>query len=98
MSLTLDGSVAAHGSSGTVTTPTLTTTAGSGEIVVAIGTNATSVTSVTAAGLTFTLRSSISGTSGFTFMAEYVAPYTTNFSGTITVVVASALIASVVAF
>jgi hypothetical protein len=85
-----DGSaVGANSSNASTTTPTLTTSNGSGIIYCGAGTNATSVTSITATGLTFTQRSSISSF-GFTILAGYSAPYSTNFSGTITVNVATA--------
>lgn len=91
MSLSLDGTpVAAGQSSTTITLTGFTTTAGSGEIVVCILSNAASVVSVTATGLTFTARNAYSGGFGFSIGAVYTAPYTTNFSGTITVTLASA--------
>lgn len=85
MSLALDGHV--HGTLGTGNSfsVSLTTTGGSGQIVVAIATNNTSVTSVTATGLTFLQRKATTGGFGWNVLAEYVAPYTTNFSGNITI-------------
>lgn len=98
MTIARDGAaVSANASTGTVVTSTLTTSNGSGEIVVAIGSNAASITSVTAVGLTFTLRAGPVSTFGWNIMSEYVAPYTTNFSGVITVVVVSAAATSVIA-
>jgi hypothetical protein len=81
--------VGANSSAASTTTTTLTTANGSGIIYCGVGTNAASVTSVTAAGLTFTSRASAS-TAGFTSLAGFSAPYSTNFSGAITTNVASA--------
>ena len=87
MTIARDGSaVTAFGGTGTLALPTLTTSNGSGQIVVAIGANtATAITSVTATGLTFTARTSQLNTFGWGSLVEYVAPYTTNFSGVITI-------------
>lgn len=95
--LALDGSAHLNNSTGTLAL-SLTTTKGSGQIIVVVGTNAASINTPTATGLTFNLRKINNGTTGFTAMSEYVAPYTTNFSGTITVTVASALFTTVDAF
>jgi hypothetical protein len=97
--LSLDGTpVTATGSGATTTLPGFSTAAGSGEIVVAIITNAASVTSVTAPGLTFTLRSSYTGGAGASVGAVFTAPYTSNFSGTVTVTVASSSFAQATVF
>lgn len=87
MAITRDGSaVTATGGTGTLALPTLTTSGGSGQIVVGIGANAsTAITSVTATGLTFTARTTQLNTFGWGSLVEYIAPYTTNFSGVITV-------------
>ena len=87
MALALDGTpvTGSQGAGNTAVTGTLTTANGSGNIVVAIASNAASITSVTATGLSFTNRKTITGTSGAAILAEYTAPYTSNFSGTITV-------------
>ncbi len=92
--LALDGHVSANTS--VQSNPvTLTTTGGSGVIIVGVISNATSVTSVTAVGLTFTARGDGGGT---TLVKTYSAPYTTNFSGTITVLVDSDAFTTVTAF
>lgn len=86
MTIARDGSaVTGFGGTGTLALPTLTTTGGSGEIVVAAGTTGASITSVTAIGLTFTLRAGPISCFGWNVMVEYVAAYTTNFSGVITI-------------
>jgi hypothetical protein len=96
--LALDGSTTGNGGSGTVTTGTLGTTGGSGEILVTIASNATTVSSVAAGALTCTSRSSVGPTFGYNLLAVYGCPYSTNYSGTITVVVGSASSTEVVAF
>jgi hypothetical protein len=88
MTLALDGH--GHGTlaTGSTFSVSLTTTGGSGQIVVCIGTNNTtnpSITSVTAAGLTFLQRTNFFSGSGWTSMNTWVAPYTSNFSGSITI-------------
>jgi hypothetical protein len=91
VALALDGTpVHVSNSTGTLTTATFTTTGGSGVIIVGIGSNAASITSVTATGLTFTNLHTIVGSGGSNVVGCYTAPYTSNFSGTIQVVVASA--------
>jgi hypothetical protein len=101
-SLSLDGTPqTVNNSLGTLTTGTLTTSVGTGIIVVAISSNASSVTSITAVGLTFTQQSTIQGgTGGGSGNYSYVwtAPYSTNFSGTITIVMSSAAYTTAVAF
>jgi len=83
--LVLDGSNSAHVVSASSLGLTLTTTQGTGVIYVAANTNAvTTVTSVTGTGLTFAKRSSVTGTNG-NIVELWAAPYSTNFSGTITV-------------
>jgi hypothetical protein len=86
MALALDGSGQGVNASGGNFTIPLTTTGGSGVIVV-VGVAAADpqvVSSVTAAGLTFTQRITFdSGTNNYSF----VAPYTSNFSGNITVAI-----------
>lgn len=91
MALSLDGTpVTGANVTGTFATGTLTTSAGFGQIVVAIATNAASVSSVTATGLVFTQRGA-GWTSGFGTATgqEWVAPYTSNFSGVITITLSS---------
>src|SRR5579862_8698649 len=86
MALSLDGSADGINFFGTSqTTGTLTTTAGSGVIVVAVYVSGSFVVSgvPTATGLTFTARSTV--TVGSITVATFTAPYTTNFSNTITV-------------
>lgn len=86
MSLSLDGSASAvNFFATTVTTGTLTTTTGSGVIICAllVGGSASTSGIPTATGLTFTLRKF--QTSGAITVYIYTAPYTTNFSGTVTV-------------
>lgn len=84
--LALDGSASIN-SSTTPQTIALTTTGGSGVIVVAIITNG-NISTVTASGLTFTLRGPfVSGTAANVY--EYTAPYSVNFSGNITVTMSS---------
>ena len=90
MALSLDGTpqTLSQGAT-TVVFSTFTTTAGSGQVVVCILSNAASVTSVTATGLTFTARTSYTGGFGYNCGAVYTAPYTVNFSGVVTVTLAS---------
>ena len=95
-SLSLDGSNHNAGSGATVVV-SLTTTTGSGVIVVAANTNAASVSNVTAAGLSFVQRTSITGISGTT-ITNWTAPYSSNFSGNITVTPASSAFTAVTAF
>jgi hypothetical protein len=73
----LDGSVSANNAvwPSTGQAVTLTTIQTQGLIVVAILTNAASVTSVTATGLTFTLRTNSVTTGGGSYMSDYTAPY-----------------------
>lgn len=97
MTLALDGSNTGNTSTGTVVV-SLSTTGGSGVIVVPILTNAVSVTSVTASGLTFTERPGGGFNGAGALMSNWEAPYTTNFSGNITVVVASASFTTVSPF
>jgi hypothetical protein len=86
----LDGTpVTATASGTTITLAGFSTAAGAGEVVVPVTTNATGVSSVAAPGLTFTLRSSYTGGAGASVGAVFVAPYTSNFSGTVTVTLAS---------
>jgi hypothetical protein len=89
MALSLDyNSGSVNNSTGTLTA-TVTTTAGSGVIVVAIISNASAVTSVTAPGLTFTSRIAVTSNPP-DYGYEYTAPYTTNQSGTVVTVVMNA--------
>lgn len=74
----------------------LTTTKWSGTIVAAIISNA-AVTSVTAGGLTFTLRATVND-GGSDFCTIYSAPYSSNFSGNITVNLASSTFVTMTAF
>lgn len=92
MSLALDGNSGLQGGTSSVVM-SLTTANGSGIIVVSGIANA-GISSVTAAGLTFTQRAD--NPSPHTF--EWTALYTTNFSGNITINLASAAGASAVAF
>ncbi len=82
--LSLDGTAVNSGSTSPLTL-SLTTTQGSGVIVVALLSNASSITSVTAPGLTFTSRKSIGPTAGPGIIAEFTAPYSATFSGTISI-------------
>jgi len=93
----LDGHVSGTNSTGTVAV-SLTTLNGSGVIVVTVATLAASVTSVTATGLTFTCRAAGITSGGGMFMQDFTAPYSSNFSGTIAGVVASAIECDVRAF
>lgn len=81
--LALDGNSGAVTGTATQTLPTLTTTNGSGLIVVGVISNGT-VSSITGSGLTFTQRGTqLVATGGH--VDVFTAPYSTNFSGTITV-------------
>jgi len=95
MSLQLDGSATVNNSTGTVAV-SLTTSNGSGVIVVSIVSNSATITSVTATGLTFTSRSTANGSG--VYLYNYTAPYTSNFSGSITVVMGAAQYTTVTAF
>lgn len=97
MAFALDGSNTGNNSTGTVVV-SLTTTGGSGVIVVAIITNAASVTSVTASGLTFTERPGGGFNGAGALVSNWEAPHAANFSGNITVVVASASFTTVSPF
>lgn len=92
MALSLDGTplAASAGGTSTAVTGTFTTSAGSGVIIAGCATNAASITSVTASGLTFTARKTLTPTNGPTVLAVYTAPYTSNFSGAVTMTQASA--------
>lgn len=81
----LDGNSGVVGEVGSSFVLPLTTANGSGVIVVG-GLSNSSIVSVTAAGLTFTQRA----TNPSPLVFEYTAPYTTNFSGNITVTTSSA--------
>src|SRR5271166_4924115 len=85
MALSLDGSGFANATSTSVGV-SLTTTAGSGVIVVSyIAAVAPAASNpVTASGLSFTQRGT-TVSSGSNYVAIYTAPYSSNFSGTITV-------------
>lgn len=89
MSLALDGSAHGGGSSAnSASTGTLTTSAGSGVIVAMVlfaNNGGATVSSVTATGLTFTARPGGTYTNASNTVVEYTAPYTTNFSGAVTV-------------
>jgi hypothetical protein len=87
MALALDGTPVngSQGSGTTAVTGTLSTSNGSGNIVIAIASNAGPVVSVAASGLSFAQRLTITGTQGPALLAVYTAVYTTNFSGAITV-------------
>lgn len=71
---------------GTSQTATLTTTGGSGVIILSLITGTDLPNLPTAPGLTFVLRSpgSVSCNGGAGLITHFWAPYTTNFSGTIT--------------
>ena len=90
MALALDGTpVHVTGATSPVTSGTFTTANGSGVIIVAITSNATSITGVTATGLTFSARKQIGPTSGASRVQTWEAPYSTNFSGTIQIAMGS---------
>lgn len=84
MALALDGSTSGLASAGTLTTGTLTTANGRGIIVFAFWSNTAIATGPSASGLTFTNRVTGSNGTGLSFYYTYTAPYTSNFSGTIT--------------
>lgn len=98
MALSLDGEGTANAGAGTSVSVPLTTTTGSGVIVVLYIGNAAPAASnpVTGAGLSFTNRFSTS--SGGNFFAEYTAPYTSNFSGNITVTASASTFLTSLAF
>src|SRR5271166_6369566 len=85
MALSLDG-VGFTNATSTSVSVSLTTTAGSGVIVVSYIGNAAPASSnpVTASGLSFTQRGT-TVSAGSNYLAIYTAPYSSNFSGTITV-------------
>jgi hypothetical protein len=80
----LDGSVQNSATTGTSFTLALTTTGGSGVIVVFCQDEQGGSPTVTATGLTLTNRVPASSNVGGLAMTEWTVPYTTNFSGTIT--------------
>jgi hypothetical protein len=85
-SLSLDGSASFGSASGiSLTTGTVTTTAGSGLMICDVATNAASISSITGTGLTFTRRAQQTPTNGPTDIEEWSAPYTSNYSGAITI-------------
>lgn len=95
MALALDPTTPAAGQQavnffGTSQTCTLTTTGGSGDIIVSMLTGTDAPNLPTATGLTFAQRSQILCNSSGNLLTHFVAPYTTNFSGTITCTVAGA--------
>jgi hypothetical protein len=98
MSLSLDGSIEGNNAAAASLVVSLTTTAGSGVIVVGVlnGNDSNTVTSVTASGLTFTSRGTTTG--GGDRITQYTAPYTTNFSGNITVNLSASDYVTVIAF
>jgi hypothetical protein len=84
VTIALDGSGTTNSSLASFTIP-LTTANGSGLIVVTVGSNNSTIpTSLVASGLTFTLRTTTANNGGVT-NATFTAPYTSNFSGNITV-------------
>lgn len=99
MALSLDGHATANTGAGTSVAPNLTTTAGSGVIVVLYVANAAPAASnpVTASGLVFGAPR-ISTNDGGDYFAEFTAPYTSNFSGSITVQAASSTYLTALAF
>ena len=99
MALSLDGSNFANANPSSSVVISLTTTAGSGVIVVSYIGNAAPASSnaVTASGLTFTQRGT-TGNTGGDYLAEFTAPYTSNFSGNITVTASSSTYLTAVVF
>lgn len=94
--LALDGSNIGGGGTSTTAAATLTTTGGSGKIVAVVISNA-AVSSVTAAALTFTQRSTVTqGANNIT--TTFTAPYSSNFSGTITANMSASTFCSIVVF
>lgn len=92
--LSLDAvSASTNTSTGTVL-PTLTTTKAPGVIYLVVLTGAAAApSSVTASGLTFTVRQTVNNSNASTY--TYTAPYATNFSGTITVTMPGATFTTV---
>lgn len=87
--LVLDGHASGNITTGTTASLTLTTTQGSGTIIVCAMTVAASFTGVpTATGLTFVSRGSVTSAGGV-FLQAFEAPYSSNFSGTISITSAS---------
>lgn len=96
-SFALDGNNNANKSTGTSLPVTLTTTGGCGIIVVGLVGFDVSAGVPTATGLTFTQRGSGINVGG-QFTQVYTAPYSTNFSGTITATTSSSGFDTVLAF
>lgn len=91
----LDGSNEANTGGATSVGATLTTTGGCGVIVAAVSSNQT-ITGVSATGLTFTQRATITTGSNITY--EFTAPYSSNFSGTITANASSSSFITLIVF
>jgi hypothetical protein len=95
--LSLDGSGEGTNNSTTSFTIPLTTTKAPGVIVVGFSSGIDTVSSVTASGLTFTKRvGPVAGTGNNLY--EYAAPYSSNFSGNITIANSGTSFASGIAF
>lgn len=97
MTLSLDTSNQVSSSSSPITIP-ITTTKGSGQIVVCIASGAASVSSVAGAGLTFNQEKAGVTSGSWSLMDIYSAPYTTNFSGNITVTLSAASFTTITVF
>ncbi|MFZ3355149.1 MAG: hypothetical protein WA549_00145 [Thermoplasmata archaeon] len=87
MTLAIDGSnVINYQNTASTTTPTITlTTTKTNDVIIVAAAGAFTVTSVTATGLTFTLRASIQNSATAQWFYEYWAPAASAFNGTITV-------------